>query len=98
MIYSAHCFSFDGGDLLCSMGASWFVSYCYYDKIDRSHTNWKRVSTYRNRIATYNRTVEYHAYWLRRIADMSIDNLNKNSIGLNGYKVKEMAKELLEVI
>lgn len=28
----AHNFSFEGGEILTGMGASWFVSYAYYKK------------------------------------------------------------------
>lgn len=37
---AAHNFNFEGGDILTGMGASWFVSYAYYEKIDRTHRNW----------------------------------------------------------
>ena len=30
----AHNFSFEGGEILTGMGASWFVSYAYYEKVD----------------------------------------------------------------
>ena len=30
-----HHFSFAGGELLSKIGAAWFVSYAYYDKIDK---------------------------------------------------------------
>ena len=29
---SAHNFPFEGGEILTGMGASWFVSYAYYEK------------------------------------------------------------------
>ena len=41
-----HNFSFEGGEYLRKIGASWFVSYCYYLNIDQSHKNWASVSTY----------------------------------------------------
>lgn len=90
-----HPFSFDGGDEMCTMGAAWFVSYMWYEKKDRTHMNWTKVSTYSNRISVYNRTRSHHTYWLRQILHMNESNLDKNTIGLKGYKVIEMADKLL---
>ena len=44
-----HVFLFNGGGLLTSMGASWFVSYCYYEYIDKTHQNWTCVKNAANR-------------------------------------------------
>ena len=46
-----------GHKSLYSMGVSWFVSYCYYDKIDRTHKNWEK---YPERVSSYTRTAHYH--------------------------------------
>lgn len=37
-----------------------------------------------------------HKYYLERVLDMDITNLNKNRIGLNGIQIKEMVRKLLE--
>ena len=37
-----------------------------------------------------------HKYYLERVLEMDITNLNKNRIDLSGIQIKEMAKELLE--
>ncbi len=89
----------DGGVYLNTMSASWFVSYSWYDKVDRAHTNWNKVSTkiYKSRISVYRRTLSYHTYWLRQIVKMSENNLNKNTIGLSGRRIIEMASALLTV-
>jgi len=92
-----HTFNFDGGDYLTTIGASWFVSYLYYRNIDDSHMNWKKISTVDSRINTFNRTEEYHKYWLQQILTMNGCNLNKNEIGLNAINIKKMANELLLV-
>lgn len=89
-------YPFDGGRALTTLGAAWFVSYSWYKKVDRTHTNWKNVSTYNNRIATYDRTQSYHTYWLKQIIHMNEKNLDKNTIGLSGYEVIEMANKLLQ--
>lgn len=92
---TGHEFTFEGGELLTNMGASWFVSYAYYDRIDRRHMNWDRLRTAKNRISVYNRSGRYHDYWLEKICQMSSDRLSTNQIGLAGYQVKQMASEML---
>ena len=91
-----HNFSFAGGEILTCMGASWFVSYAYYEKIDRTHRNWDRVATTQTRISKYNKGKLYHIDWLKEVIVMNSANLNKNTIGLSAEKIKSMAKELLE--
>ena len=91
-----HSFSFDGGDLLNKMGASWFVSYAYAQTVDPTHRNWARVSTAASRISKYNRTADYHAAWLRAVLSMAPDNLNRNTLGLRGEEIQAMARAVLE--
>ncbi len=80
-----HSFNFDGGGELTT-----------YNRVEKTHTNWKNVSTYNNRISTYNRTQSYHTHWLKQIVHMNENNLDKNTIGLKGYEVIEMANKLLQ--
>ena len=89
-----HSFDFEGGEDLTTMGATWFVSYCYYDKIDRTHKNWKK---YPERVSIYNRTDHYHRFWLERILEMDTERLSTNTIGLTGDEVIKMAKILLNI-
>lgn len=61
-----HEFNFRGGEILTGMGATWFVSYAYYENIDNNHINWKKVKTYSNRKSTYYKSREYHEFgWSR---------------------------------
>ncbi len=90
-----HCFNFEGGEDLTTMGASWFVSYAYYCNVDSSHQNWKIVSTVSNRMSVYARTAEYHEFWLNEILKMEDKRLNKNSIDLEASEIKLMAEKLL---
>lgn len=90
-----HVFLFDGGEKLTTMGAAWFVSYCYFNKIDNGHKNWQNVSTYQNRASVYKSTAKYHTYWLKKVLDMDDYNLNKNAIDLNAGQIKKMAEHLL---
>ena len=94
---ASHNFSFEGGELLGHMGASWFASYAYYEKVDRSHRNWERVPTsLQLRISNYNKGRIYHKGWLHEVLAMNPANLNKNKIGLNSEQIKAMAKEVLD--
>ena len=90
-----HSFDFEGGEDLTTMGATWFVSYCYYDKIDRTHKNWERVETHNSRQSVYRRTAHYHRFWLERVLEMDSERLSANTIGLTGDEVIKMAKILL---
>ena len=93
-----HPFHFDGGEDLTTLGAVWFVSYCWYNKVDKNHTNWQLVSTYRNRISVFNRTKQLHKFWLEQVTQMNENNLNKNTIKLKGREVIDMANRLLKII
>ena len=93
---AAHNFSFEGGEILTGMGASWFVSYAYYEKVDRTHRNWDRVSTAQSRLSKYNKGRAYHKAWLREVLVMNPANLDKNTIGLSASQTKAMAKEILD--
>ena len=90
-----HSFAFEGGEDLTTMGATWFVSYCYYDKIDPTHKNWKKVETHNSRQSVYRRTAHYHRFWLERVLEMDSERLSANTIGLTGDEVIKMAKILL---
>jgi hypothetical protein len=91
-----HIFNFEGGGYLTTMGATWFVSYSYYCHIDKSHKNWKKVSTCPSRVSVFDRTGTYHKFWLQQILFMDDRNLNTNKISLDAKKTKEMARILLE--
>ena len=92
-----HEFNLEGGAMLTQMGATWFVSYAYYKKINNTHPNWKKVSTTQTRISTYNRSRHYHKYWLQEIIKMNDENLKKNKISLSPEETKAMANKLLKL-
>jgi len=93
-----HIFDFDGGRELATMGASWFVSYSLYYYKDKSHLNWKNNTTYQTRINVFNRTKNYHQYWLIQILEMNDSNLNKNEIDLDAKEIKNISKELIPLV
>ena len=95
---AAHNFTFEGGEILTGMGASWFVSYAYYERIDRTHMSWSKVATTQPRISKYNKGKPYHKIWLEEVILMNPANLNKNTIGLDASQTKRMAKELLNLM
>lgn len=88
-------FPFEGGEILNRMGATWFVSYAYYEHCDRSHKNWDKVSTANMRSSYYNRGRAYHREWLQHILSMNDANLSKNTIGITPQETKRMAKAVL---
>lgn len=90
-----HEYRIEGGSELTTMGATWFVSYCYYKMVDSSHKNWNNVSTASNRASVFQKSQRYYKYWLSEILKMSDANLNKNKIGLEGAQIKQMAKRIL---
>lgn len=92
---AAHDFNFEGGEILAKMGATWFVSYAYYNRIDKNHTNWARVSTTQPRQSKYNKGTDFHKSWLKEVISMNPANLCKNTIGLDAEQTKAMARELL---
>jgi len=93
-----HIFSFEGGEQLTSIGATFFVSYLYYQHVDSNHKNWDSIKTKTSRISTVNRSERYHRAWLERIGDMNDSNLNKNTLSLNGVAVKKMARDVLKAL
>ena len=95
---ATHDFSFNGGEILSKMGASWFVSYSYYKYIDNNHTNWSRISTAQSRISKFNTSKSYHNYWLNQVLIMNPANLSKNTIGISANQTKSMARELLDIL
>jgi hypothetical protein len=90
-----HVYNFDGGEELTTMAASWFVSYSYYQRRDETHMNWKRASNYDNRISVFNRTDNFHQFWLQQVLEMNDNRLETNEIELTGPQIKQMARELL---
>ena len=76
-----HNFSFAGGDILSKMGATWFVSYTYYDRVDKNHRNWDRVSTAASRTSRYIAGIPYHKEWLQEVLVMNDKKLNTNKLG-----------------
>ena len=87
-----HTFSFEGGEQLTTIGASFLVSYLYHRYVDSTHNKWASIKTQKSRISTINRTESYHKSWLKHIESMSNANLNRNTLGLDGATVKEMAQ------
>lgn len=93
-----HTFSFEGGEQLTTIGATFFVSYLYHRHINSAHRNWESIKTQNSRISTINRSEDYHQVWLNHIGSMSAANLNKNTLGLDGADVKKMALAVLKAL
>ena len=91
-------FKFTGGKQLTGIGASWFVSYMYYLKVDKTHLNWQNVSNPKSRVAKCIKNSTYHKIWISEIVDMNPNRLGKNHLGLSGADIISMAKVLLPII
>lgn len=92
-------FNFLEGAAFGKMGASWFVSYSYYDYIDNNHRNWERVTdSMDHRIGVYRRNKNMHKFWLGEVLKMSENRMSGNHLGLTGATVKQMAKKVLAVL
>lgn len=85
----------DDEKLLRQMGVAWFVSYSWYNIVDRNHRNWQTVDT-NWRIPAFNRTRQEHINWLKQIIQKSEKKLNNNNLGLSGHEIISMAKKLLQ--
>ena len=91
-------FKFVGGKQLTNIGASWFVSYMYYQKVDKTHSNWKNISNPMDRVAKCNKHSIYHKVWINEIVGMNPNRLGRNLLGLSGNDIISMAKILLPKI
>lgn len=70
----------------------------YFENVDSSHKNWEKISTKKSRIGNIENSEEFHKYWLDCVLAMNDRNLEKNTLGLTGTEVKEMAKQILEIL
>jgi hypothetical protein len=86
-----HIFTFEGGEQLTTIGATFFVSYLYHMRVDSTHRNWESIKTKKSRINTINSSESHHRDWLKYIGSMSDANLGRNTMGLDGTGVKKMA-------
>ncbi|GAB3291460.1 hypothetical protein D3795_01745 [Pseudidiomarina andamanensis] len=93
-----HTFTFEGGEQLTTIGATFFVSYLYHMRVDSTHRKWESIKTKNSRISTINRSEYYHRDWLNHIGSMSDANLNKNTLGLDAATVKKMALAIQKVL
>ena len=91
-------YNFSGGEHLTRISASWFVSYMYYLKVDKTHSNWKNVSNPLNRVSRCDNNSVYHKIWINEIVGMNPKQLQRNKIGLSGNDVIAMANVLLPII
>lgn len=89
-------YAFGGEEQLKKIGATWFVSYAYYEYIDKSHMNWDRISTISFRVSVYNSSRCYHKGWLQQVLNMDYGRIGTNSLGVSPSETKRMAQELLD--
>ena len=95
---SQHSFSFEHGDILSKIGATWYTSYAYYKHCNPYHENFKKVITWRSRASQYKGNIKLEKYFISQITAMSAAKLSTNTLGLTGIEVLRMAKEILDVL
>lgn len=91
-----HTFSFEGGEQLTTIGATFFVSNLYCRHVDSTHRNWESIKTKHSRISTIDSSKRHHLAWLEHIVGMNDANLKKNTLGLDGATTKAMAQAILK--
>ncbi|CAM4109725.1 hypothetical protein [Pseudoalteromonas byunsanensis] len=96
--FHRHTFSFEGGEQLTTIGATFLVSYLYHRYIDSEHDNWTKIKTKESRISVIRRNEHHHKTWLRHIENMKAANLNRNTLGLHGPEILEMTKAIKECL
>lgn len=89
-------YAFGGEEQLKKIGATWFVSYAYYEYLDKSHRNWDSISTVSFRVSVYNSNRCYHKSWLQQVLNMDYGRIGTNTLGVSPLETKRTAQELLE--
>lgn len=96
---TSHTFHFEGGEYLTKMGAAWFVSYKYHQVIDKNHMNWNNEKyselSITSRINVFDRTSEYHYFWLTKVLDMQQLDKHINFCGLESSEIIKMAATII---
>ncbi len=87
-----------GGEQLTRISASWFVSYMYYIKVDKTHFNWQKVCSCSSRISICDSNIAYHKVWMNKIVGMNPNRLGTNKLGIKGTDIISMAKILLPLL
>lgn len=76
------------------MGVSWYVSYLYSKTRNPNHANWRQASTSQPRHAVF-ANITNHVPYLEYVMSGSPFRYNRNEIGLSGYAIIRMAREIL---
>ena len=76
---------------LRKIGKSWFVSYIYFETIDKNERSWQKCSSVELRKNIYNKNREFHTEWLKSIIYSSENKLANNKLSISGLDIKFMA-------
>ena len=83
---------------LQTIGKSWFVSRMY-SYLHNDHKNWEQTPerSFGTKDSTFNRiSIPVCKKYLKNILISNVTMLDKNEIGLSGFEIQKMAKELLD--
>ncbi len=75
---------------LRSMGVAWFISYSYYLRVNRRHTNWRNVGDVDSRISTYESGNRYYRQMLDIVGGKDFNRLARNGLGLTVQELSDM--------
>lgn len=87
-------YNFEGGEQLTMLTVGWFVSYQYFENLDKKHRNWADETFYQRKIAIYNKSRKFHNIWLLEILCMPFIQVYP-TLNLTEEQIKRMTKELL---
>lgn len=95
-------FKCNGGEIFSNVGASFFISYLYYLKVDKNHKAWDNLESKNSkshRISLIEQSSIYYKDWIDYVTNVMIPSqLNKNEIGLSDIEVVDMAKKLVPYV
>ena len=93
--------NYDPETALKRIGKAWFVSRAYSDYVDPTHKNWNNSEiedSLKMRESYYQSTKSFHKDLLKLILRSNPASLSRNTIGLSGISILEMARKILETI
>ena len=93
--------NYDPETALKRMGKVWFVSRAYSDHVDPTHKNWnnsKIEDSLKMRESYYRATKPFHKDLLNLVLKSNPASLSRNTIGLSGERILEMARKILGII
>lgn len=87
-------YNFEGGEQLTMLTVGWFVSYQYFENLDKKHRNWADETYCQRKTVIYNKSRKFHNIWLLKILCMPFIQVYP-TLNLTEEQIKCMAKKIL---